>query len=216
MQSLNEFLTQAPHDALQPTMQLRRDALEAKEDLTPKEQGELRLMREREAHENTYLAGYCPFEETLYSPLLSTPPPPRADGTPAIWFGPSPMAVKSINSRRWENEQLGRVAANVGDVFEILTSKAYFTDALCTYVLLRVNTPQRWINFSLLYTLGESPMDMIRTYVQQHGIDVVLPETFVEAPETPIAWLQLQPTPPGAPHTWDVSHIDVTTRGPKI
>ena len=160
--------------------QLYRDALEAKQNPTTEEQNEIRYMRERDMHNNNAYQ-YSPIVETLYSPLLTSSPPQS-------------ISIRTITSSRWTDEQLGHVMANNGDVFEVLTQKTYFTDDYHTYALLRVNTPHRWINFSLYYTLGESPMDMIRTYIQQHNIDVVLPNEFVKKPKMSTYFFTLQPT----------------------
>jgi len=215
--------------------QLRRDELEASTTLTFDEKKELLAMRAIETHECAIQ--YFPFSEaSLYSPILmerdrvsrqqiydEMKEKERIDAEKEnrevhdTWFPPSSLGLvlrsKTFNSRRWEIEQRGRACANPGAFFELHTQKIYNNPEYQTYALLRVNTPQRWINFDLSYTETESPLDLVREYLQQNNINVGVQE-MVEQTESPISFLRVLPTAVGEPIEWTVGNDVPATYGP--
>jgi hypothetical protein len=142
-----------------------------------------------QAHDAAYAAGYYPQEVSVYAPSLLMP-----NGWPALSLS------ASINNRRWAEEQRGRAAAQIGTVFEVKTCPAgIHGDEWVTYALMRVDTPDRWINFSLHYKTGESCMALIHNYLTENNIQTPLNPQGVLAPEYPIAWLSLN-----TDHSWSV------------
>ena len=160
--------------------QRRRNELESKE-RNPAEEAELFMMRENEAHHMAYANGHHPQEVDLYSSAVPV----------------YPTAGPTISSRRWRVEQENRACAALGSVHEVKTAFA-MDNTLITYALMRIPTAARWVNLALHYTHDDRISDMIKAYVEKESIPVA--PHFVEAPQAPIAWVQLQPE-----QTWAVA-----------
>jgi len=106
--------------------------------------------------------------------------------------GMPPLSLsRTINMRRWEEEQRGRAMAPIGTVYEVVTYETPGRNEWVSYALLRVNTAERWIAFELHYRSGEHCMHMIHDYLVQNNIQVAVDPQAVMAPEYPISWLSL-------------------------
>ena len=178
-------------------LQLRRDALETKESRSDEEEAELFLMRENEAHHMAYENGYFPQDVSLYSES----------------YNRLSLCGSTINSRRWRVEQEYRAAAKMGSVHIIKTGSCR-NGSWVSYVLMRVPTPERWINFSLHYTDNHNLFQMIRDYIEQNNIPIEL--QYVETPDVPIAWVQLQPVVGEGEATWAVGGKTTLTCAPTL
>ena len=104
--------------------------------------------------------------ETLYSPgILATEPPRIPHGAPSS-LGLK-LCIKTFNTKRWETEEAARSNAAIGSVFELLTTEVVSEPTwLVTYLLVRIQSRQRWMQLTV-YRLEEEPLaEVVVTYLQ--------------------------------------------------
>ena len=129
--------------------------LEALAELTEDERTEYWRLWNISDHERAYRDGYPCVEVKLYSPIMMPQMMPE-DGPPLL------VLHQTVNSKKWAELQLANAFVQYGEIVYILNARTADPNIMVTYAMMRVNTPNRWINYCIYHSPIELFIDVIR------------------------------------------------------
>jgi hypothetical protein len=158
----------------------RRKKLESCANRTTDEEEELLILRELEIHENILCSESIPTMVSILSPMMQIEKEKyqammKKKYGISIPDGPNTLS-RTPNMMRWELTARAAAAAEIGSLFCYLTNLSFpdETDAV-SYVILRVDQPNRWKHFEITHRMIEDLPTIVRQHIGGPCSDLILP-----------------------------------------
>jgi hypothetical protein len=157
----------------------RRKKLESCANRTTDEEEELLILRELEIHENILCSESIPTMVSILSPMMQTEKEKyqammKKKYGISIPDGPNTLS-RTPNMMRWELVARAAAAAEIGSLFCYLTNLSFpdETEAI-SYVILRVDQPNRWKHFEITHRMIEDLPTIVRQHIGGPCSDLIL------------------------------------------
>jgi hypothetical protein len=180
-----DFLLRASidHEAYQKKRTARRADLELR-CRTAEEEEELLVMYGQDAHDQALKTGIYPEMVSITSPMMKMKNKEYHEAVTKKWgttmrklkdCPPVPFLTRTPNVNRWQLLARCAAAAKYGSLFcYVKNTNMHNATQAISYLLLRANTPNRWIHFEITHYEEEDLASIVRTYTDHSCGELIM------------------------------------------